>query len=101
MQIIFLSATKGLWLAQYENKVLVRHTKFEPEQNIFQPLEGQGITDIPKRAGIRMPKYNIWLYKESSKQFYPRFSMFCSRIRHCRKIYGISIHSYSVVNFRM
>ena len=70
-----------------------------PEQNILQPLEGQGITD--KRAGKRMPKYNIWLYKESSKQFYPRFSMFCSRIRHCRKIYGISIHSYSVVNFRM
>ena len=101
MQIIFLSATKGLWLAQYVNKVLGQHKKFVKEQNILQPLEGQGITDIPKRVGKRMPKYNIWLYKESSKQFYPRFSMFCSRIRHRRKIYGISIHSYSVVNFRM
>ena len=44
MQIIFLSGTKCLCLAQYVNKFLVRHKKFGPAQNILQPVKGQGIT---------------------------------------------------------
>jgi hypothetical protein len=43
MQIIFLSGTKCLWLAQYVNKFLVRHKKFGPAQNILGPVKGQGI----------------------------------------------------------
>ena len=44
MQIIFLSGTKCLWLAQYVNKSLVRHKKFGPAQNILRPVKGQGIS---------------------------------------------------------
>ena len=43
MQIIFLSGTKCLWLAQYVNEFLVRHKKFGPAQNILWPVKGQGI----------------------------------------------------------
>ena len=43
MQIIFLSGTKYLWLAQYVNKFLVRLKKFGPAQNILGPVTGQGI----------------------------------------------------------
>ena len=43
MQIIFLSGTKCLWLAQYVNKFLVRHKNFGTAQNILQPVIGQGI----------------------------------------------------------
>ena len=35
MQIIFLSGTKCLWLAQYVNKFLVRHQKFGPSPKIW------------------------------------------------------------------
>ena len=41
MQIIFLSCTKCLWLLQYVNKLLVRHKKIGPAQNIFGPVKGQ------------------------------------------------------------
>ena len=44
MQIIFLSGTKCLWLAQYVNKFLVRHKKFGPAQNILRPVKGQDIS---------------------------------------------------------
>ena len=44
MQIIFLSGTKCLWLAQCVNKFLVRHKKFGLAQNILQPVKGQGIS---------------------------------------------------------
>ena len=44
MQIIFLSGTKCLWLAQYVNKFLVRHKKFGLAQNILRPVKGQGIS---------------------------------------------------------
>ena len=37
MQIIFLYSPK------YVNKFLVWHKKFEPAQNIFGPVKGQGI----------------------------------------------------------
>ena len=55
MQIIFLSGTKCLWLAQkiwtcskhFEtcnvNEFLVSHKKFEPAQNILRPVKGQDI----------------------------------------------------------
>ena len=41
MQIIFLSCTKCLWLLQYVNKLLVRHKRIGPAQNIFGPVKGQ------------------------------------------------------------
>ena len=44
MQIIFLSGTKWLWLAQYVNKFLVQHKKIGPVQNILRPVKGQGIS---------------------------------------------------------
>ena len=44
MQIIFLSGTKCLWLAQYVNKFLVRHKIFGLAQNILRPVKGQGIS---------------------------------------------------------
>ena len=43
MQIIFLSGTKCLWLAQYVNQFLVWHKKCGPAQNILGPVKGQGI----------------------------------------------------------
>ena len=43
MQIIFLSGTKCLWLAQYVNKFLDWLKKFGPAQNILGPVKGQGI----------------------------------------------------------
>ena len=46
MQIIFLSGTKCLWLAQYVNNSLVWHKKFGPAQNILRPLKGQGINSL-------------------------------------------------------
>ena len=42
MQIIFLSGTKCLWLAQYVNNFLLQHKKCGPTQNILGPVEGQG-----------------------------------------------------------
>ena len=42
MQIIFLSGTTCVWLAQNVNKFLVRHKKFEPAQKILGPVKGQG-----------------------------------------------------------
>ena len=46
MQIVFLSATKGLWLPQYVNIILVSHKKFGPAQNILGTVKGQGIREI-------------------------------------------------------
>ena len=46
MQIIFLSGTKCVWLAQNVNKFLVRHKKFGSAQNILGPVKGQGISCI-------------------------------------------------------
>ena len=40
MQIILLSGTKCLWLAQYVNKFLVRHKMFGPAQNILRDVKG-------------------------------------------------------------
>ena len=45
MQIIFLSGTKCLWLAQYVNQFLVWHKTFRPAQNILGPVKGQGISE--------------------------------------------------------
>ena len=50
MQIIFCSGTKCLWLAQYVNKFLVWHKKFEPAQNILEPVKGQGIRNILRQS---------------------------------------------------
>ena len=44
MQIIFLSVTKCLCLAQYVKKILVRHKKCGPIKNILGPVEGQGMS---------------------------------------------------------
>ena len=44
MQIIFLSDTKCLWLAQYVNKFLGWLKRFGPAQNILGPRKGQGIS---------------------------------------------------------
>ena len=44
MQIIFLSGTKCLWLAQYVNNFLLQQKKCGPTQNILWPVEGQGIS---------------------------------------------------------
>ena len=43
MKIIFLSATKYLWLPQYVNKFLVWHKKFGPAQNNLGHIKEQGI----------------------------------------------------------
>ena len=48
MQIIFLSGTKCLRLAQYVNKFLVGHKKFGPAQTIWGPVKGQGISASSK-----------------------------------------------------
>ena len=42
MQIIFLSGTKFLCLAQHVNKFMVQHKKFRPAQNILGLVKGQG-----------------------------------------------------------
>ena len=44
MQIIFLSDTKYLGVAQYVNTFLVRHKKIGPAQNILRPVKGQGLS---------------------------------------------------------
>ena len=44
MQIIFLSGTKCLWLAQYVNKCLVWRKKYGTAQKILGPVKGQGIS---------------------------------------------------------
>ena len=46
MQIIFLSGTKCLELAQYVNKFLGWLKTFGPAQNILGPVKGQGISEF-------------------------------------------------------
>ena len=59
MQIIYLSGTKCLWLAQYVNNFLVRHKKFGPAQNILRPVKGQGMNAV---------KFLGWLKKFGPSQ---------------------------------
>ena len=56
MQIIFLSDTKYLGLAQYVNTFLVRHQKFGTAQNILRPVKGQGINFIMVLLSISFDK---------------------------------------------
>ena len=51
MQIIFLSVTKCLWLAQYVNKFLVQHKKIGPAQNILGLVKGQGKKSMYEKWG--------------------------------------------------
>ena len=61
MQIIFLSGTKCLWLAQYVNKFLGWLKKFGPAQNILGPVKEQGIS-IQKNAQF------FWKFHQIDKQ---------------------------------
>ena len=69
MQIIFLSGTKCLWLAQYVNKFLVWHKKFRPAQNILRPVKGQGkrpiLSNLHKLFWNSKHKFcKIWISEE-------------------------------------
>ena len=55
MQIIFLSGTKCLWLAQYVNKFLGWLKKFGPAQNILGPVKGQG------NSPFSVVMYGLWM----------------------------------------
>ena len=71
IQIIFLSDTKCLWLAQYVNKFLVRHKKFGPAQNILGPVEGQGVADLYWSLNILCRSKNSIPFSAFSKIFVP------------------------------
>ena len=56
MQIIFLSGTKCLWLAQYVTKFLGWLKTFGPAQNILGPVKGQGISVIGSQSSAQYKK---------------------------------------------
>ena len=58
MQIIFLSGTKSLWLAQYVNEFLSLIKKFGPAQNILGPVKGQGIRVVDEIVEVGMISRN-------------------------------------------
>ena len=63
MQIIFLSGTKCLRLAEYVNKFLVWHKIFGPTQNILRPVKGQGIRYILGLVHTKVITYPLCVLK--------------------------------------